>query len=325
MNKFIFSFSIIITGLSIGYIFQLLVKKNIIKLSISIDLIRKGLQKSALLFFFPISFLGAIWIFKMDNYRLFILPFIGILAFFLGGFFAFLFSKYLKLSKKQTGSFISCGIFTNIGSIGALICFVFLGEKGFAFVPFYKLFEELVYYGIGYPFVKSYSDMTAKKEIFLKKLKNIFSDVFIIAALFSIIAGFVLNISGIKRPGFYKTINAISIPLATLSLLISIGMAIKFKSLKKNIQACFIISLIKQVMIPLTITLLAYLIGFGKIDSGMPLKVILILSSMPVAFTAMVPPTLYDLDIDLANSCWLFTTLLLFIQLPILYLIVNAF
>ena len=154
MNQFIFTFSIIITGLSIGYLFQLLVERNIIKLAVSINFIRKILQKIALLFFFPISFLGAIWIFKMNDYRLFILPFIGILAFFLGGLFAFLFSVYLKLTKKQTGSLISCGIFTNIGSIGALICFVFLGEKGFAFIPFYKLFEELVYYGIAFPFVK---------------------------------------------------------------------------------------------------------------------------------------------------------------------------
>jgi predicted permease len=325
MNRFIFSFSIIIAGLSAGYIIRLLIDKKIPGMKSRIDLMRKILQKTALLFFFPISFLGAIWIFKPDDYRLFILPFIGVLAFFLGGFFAFLFAKYLKFSRRQAGSLISCGIFTNIGSIGALICFVFLGERGFAFIPFYKLFEELVYYGIGFPFVKSYGEAAYEKESFFKRIKKVFSDVFILAALFSIIGGFILNVAGIKRPDFYGTINIVSVPAGTILLLISIGMAIKFKTIKKNIPACLIMSLVKQVMVPVTVTLLAYLMGFGKIDGGMPLKVILILSSMPVAFTAMVPPTLYDLDIDLANSCWLFTTVLLFIDLPVLLFVMNFF
>ncbi len=43
---------------------------------------------------------------------------------------------------------------------------------------------------------------------------------------------------------------------------------------------------------------------------------------MPVAFTAMVPPTLYDLDVDLANAAWFATTFLLVAVIPALSMVV---
>jgi hypothetical protein len=46
---------------------------------------------------------------------------------------------------------------------------------------------------------------------------------------------------------------------------------------------------------------------------------------MPVAFNALIPPSIYDLDLDLANSCWFFTTSLLVVVLPLLFLIVSSF
>ena len=74
---------------------------------------------------------------------------------------------------------------------------------------------------------------------------------------------------------------------------------------------------------PIQFKLLAYLLGFGNIENGLPLKVVIILSSMPVAFSALIPPSIYDLDLDLANSCWFFTTALLIIILPLLLIILN--
>ena len=64
-------------------------------------------------------------------------------------------------------------------------------------------------------------------------------------------------------------------------------------------------------------------LGLHRIDNGLPLKVVLILSSMPVGFIAMVPPTLYRLDIDLANACWLVTNGLLILVVPTLLLLMQ--
>ena len=77
-------------------------------------------------------------------------------------------------------------------------------------------------------------------------------------------------------------------------------------------------------MVPATITAAAYFIGYGAIDNGLPLKVVIILASMPVAFNALIPPSIYDLDLDLANACWFFTTACLIAVLPVLLAIVKA-
>jgi predicted permease len=133
-----------------------------------------------------------------------------------------------------------------------------------------------------------------------------------------------LNLSGLKRPEVYQMINSVLIPLGTLALLISIGLAMRIKTIQDYLKECVVISGIKFLIVPIILTLTAFLLGYGKIEAGLPLKVVMILSSMPVAFTALVPPSLYDLDIDLANSCWLFSTSLLVVILPVLYIATNS-
>ncbi len=81
---------------------------------------------------------------------------------------------------------------------------------------------------------------------------------------------------------------------------------------------------IKFAGIPIVVTALAKGIGYGGIEGGLPLKVVCILSAMPVAMTALVPPSLFNLDVDLANACWIFTTLGLVLILPVLLFILPV-
>ena len=322
MSKFIYSFSVILFGLLLGYVIQILVKRELIKLPIHIDGLRKLLQRIALLFVNPVAVVGAIWVVSLKNATLVALPFVGLFALLAGGGIALGVAQIFKLSPQKTGSLYGCGAFTNISAIGALVCYVFLGEKGFALVPIYRLFEELSYYAIGFPLAKYYSSSTREERI-RDHLKNLIRDPFVLVALSSIILGGLLNCSPVERPGFYKTIIAVLVPLLTIMLLTSIGLALKFKRIRDYLKECVSISIIKFIFIPMLATSLAYIIGFGKIDDGLPLKVVMILSSMPVAFMALIPPSIYDLDLDLANSCWFFTTALLIFVLPCLLFILG--
>ena len=322
MSKFIYSFGIILFGLSLGYLIQILVRRGQIKLLIEIDVLRITLQRIALLFVNPIAIVGAIWVVNIRNVRLAALPFNGFFALLIGGILALGVSRMLQLEPKKAGAMFGCGSFTNIGSIGAMVCFIFLGEKGFALVPIYKLFEELSYYAIGFPIAKYYSSRTTEVRI-RDRIKSLTRDPFILVALSSIIIGGLLNFSSAHRPDFYKTIIAIFVPLGTILLLTSIGLALRFRKVRDYLKECISVSIIKFILVPVLATSLAYMIGFGNIDNGLPLKVVMILSSMPVAFNALIPPSIYDLDLDLANSCWFFTTALLIIVLPILLIAIN--
>ncbi|MFH1153216.1 MAG: hypothetical protein V1793_05385, partial [Pseudomonadota bacterium] len=79
------------------------------------------------------------------------------------------------------------------------------------------------------------------------------------------------------------------------------------------------------VMVPFAIVSAGFFLGLGNMDAGLPLKVVLILSSMPVGFIAMVPPTIYDLDVDLANAGWLTTNGLLLLEIPVLLMLLSLF
>ena len=322
MAKFVYSFGIIIFGLALGYIFQILVSRKLIKLQIPIDDLRKLLQKVALLFLNPVAIVGAIWVVSIKNVGLIALPFVGLFALLTGGALALGVARMLRLAPKKTGALYGCGSFTNIGSIGALICFVFIGETGFALVPIYKIFEELSYYAIGFPIAKYYSSSTHTEKV-SEHLKNLARDPFILVALSSIVLGGILNLSGVPRPGLYRTVISVFVPLATIMLLSSIGLAMKFRRVRDYLPECVSVSVIKFALVPVLATSLAYLLGFGKIEGGLPLQVVIILSSMPVAFNALIPPSIYDLDLDLANSCWFFTTAMLIFVLPALVFIIN--
>jgi predicted permease len=299
MDQFVFSLGIIFSGFTLGYVIQILIRKKVISVPYDIDVMRKALQSIALLFFSPVATLGAIWILNFDDLKIVTLPFIGIMTLLLGGVLAFLFSKMLRMSRKQTGAYIVSGGFSNLGAIGGLICYAFLGEPGFALVTIYRLFEDFGYYAFGFPIAKSFSLSAGQTESIPTRIKKIFLDPFVLVSIVSLAAGTLLNISNIERPDFYTPLNAVFVPVMTILLLTSIGMAMRFDLAGRYLKEGALIALIKFVLLPVLATSVAYLLGFGEIDGGLPLKVVMILSSMPVAFTALVPPTIFDLDIDL--------------------------
>jgi predicted permease len=326
MFKFLFTFSLIVSGLLIGYGIQALVRRRVFDLPLPfLDRLRRFLVKLVLLFINPITIVGALWTIRMKDGRLMVFPVLEVFAILLGGLLALWASKILKLERRKTGSLFACGFFTNTLSIGGLVCFVFLGEMGFAFVAFYRVFEELMYYGVGFPVARLYSVDTYEKETWRDKVKRLGTDIFVLVSLASLLTGGLLNLSGLKRPEVYQTINSILIPLATLVLLVSIGLAMRIRTIQDYLKECMVVSAVKFLIVPVILTLTAYLLGYGEIENGLPLKVVMILSSMPVAFTALVPPSIYDLDIDLANSCWLLSTSLLVVVLPILYIATRSF
>ena len=325
MSKLIYTLILILSGLTLGYILQVLNRRGTIRLPLPVPVLRIWLQKIGMLFFLAISFGGAIWIIKIDDLRIVILPFLGIFSLILGGGLALCAARLINLERKQVGAYFACGSFSNISSIGTLVVLWFWGENGFAFVPLYKLFEEISYYTIGFPITKYYATEVKEGGTFYSRLKEVFKDIFVLTTTTAIALGAILNLTGINRPELFGTICSFFVPAGTFTLLVSIGLAMHFSRTKDYFKESFVIAAIKFILIPFITGTVAYLLGFGEIDQGLPLKVVIILSSMPVAFTALIPPSIYDLDIDLANACWLTTTLALVVVLPWLYFFTAIF
>jgi len=324
ISKLLYSFAIILTGLLLGYALQALAVRGIIRLPLSIDALRKGLQRTALLFVNPVAIVGATWIVSIRDATLAALPFVGLFAIVTGGMLALGAARLLMLPPKKTGALFCCGSFTNIGSIGALVCYTFLGEPGFALVPIYKIFEELSYYSTGFPIAKYYSGSSLAEGRW-DRVKSLARDPLIIVSVSSLLLGGALNLGGLERPAIYGAVNAVFIPLGAFMLLVSVGLAFRFRRVGGYLKESASVAAIKFAAVPVLASTLAWSLGFGAIDGGLPLKVVMILSSMPVAFNALIPPSIYDLDLDLANSCWFVTTALLALVLPVLLLVIQSF
>ena len=322
MQKLLLSVSIILAGLLFGYAIQRAVNRYHPAALPRIPGIRRTLQRIALLALNPIAALGAIWVFQLDNLRIAFLPVLGVLTLVAGGSAGLVLGRALKLPPRKAGAFFAAGGMFNIGSIGALIVFIFLGERGFALVPLFRLFEEFTYYAFGFPIAKSFSPLV--RDAGGRRLRAILLDPFVLVQVGSISLGFALNLLSVPRPEFYRHVNGVVIPIASFLLLVSIGLAMRFGSIRGYFRESLYVAGIKFLFVPAVVGTAAALLGMGTFDGGLPLAVIIVLSSMPVGFIALVPPSIYDLDVDLANAAWLVTTACLIVVIPLQMLIVQA-
>lgn len=324
MDKILFSLSLITLGVFSGYLIQFMVDKEFMKFPMDIVSLRRNLQKIVLLCIVPVTVIGALWIIELDDMRLAAFPLIGVSHYFLGGILAIFAAKLLKLDREKTGSLFCSGFFTNIGSVGGLVVYIFLGEEGFALVPVYHIFGQLCYFTLGFPIARFYSSSDNKGDPLLVVIRRVFSDKFVRAAVSAIVIGFILNISGIERPDFYGTVNSVFIPVAAFLMLTSIGLAMHFSKVWSYPRECAATGIIKMIIMPMVLALIAFFLGYHNLMGGIAFKVVLILSFMPVGFIGLIPPSIYDLDLDLSNSCWLFSTGSLIFIIPVLYLILSV-
>jgi hypothetical protein len=110
LSKLPFSFGIILSGFLLGYAIQVLAARGLICLPVSLDALRKGLQRAALLFINPVALEAA---------------------------------RLLALPPKKTGALFYCGSFTNIGSFALVPIYKIFEElsyysTGFPIAKYYS-------------------------------------------------------------------------------------------------------------------------------------------------------------------------------------------
>jgi predicted permease len=320
------TFLVLIVGILSGYLFQKLMKKHQWLTDESLRGIAIFLQKLGMIWLISITYIGSLWIFEIESLSGIIsLPFVGSISIVAGGVYAVILSKCNHYDSIDTGSMFSCGFFANTASLGGMICFYYLGEEGYALVPIYNFFMRFLYYGIGYPIANMYSTNFIKDKKMSHKIIEVIKDPFFYIGIGAVLVGLFLNLSAIERPPIYAPLNEVLVPLTTFVLLFSVGMNLKLSRISKYIRECSYISFIKIVALPLTTLIIVLLLNYQSINNGLPLKVSLIMSAMPVAFNSVIAANIYNLNIDLVNSCWIFTTVGVKFVLPLLLLFINLF
>ncbi len=341
MLKFVISTAIIAAGLAAG------MAARGITAGRACEAERTGavislLQRSALLIVNPFVTACAFWGLERNTRGIAALPALGLLALATGGVAGLGLSALLKQGPKRRGATLVSSSFTNIGNFGGLICFVFFGEASYALVSLYKLFEEAFYYLLGYPVAKWYGlrakrgalagdatsegDGTARGGTLRSLARNaaaMVGDPYIAAYVVAIALGLAIRGLGIPRPAAIPALNSALIPLSSLMLVVSVGFRMRVAAIRKYRTECVGVAGIKFLLVPAVVVGVAALTGLDKTGEGLPFRVVAVLSAMPPAFNSLIPPALYGLDTDLANSCWLFCTASLIVVIPVLSLLVG--
>ncbi|MEK4566154.1 AEC family transporter [Alkalihalobacillus sp. FSL R5-0424] len=312
--------SVIVLGLFIGVLLRMMADKQYTPSWFPLSRFLFYCIRIVLLGMNPIILIGAFWSAELTDSNLVFLPLLGVLTIVLGGLFGILLSKVFSLTRKQTGSMFVTGSFINLGTFGSLFCVMLLGEKSLAYVAMFRLLEELFYYTVCYPVAKRYG--VSENEGRHKGWRSIIRDPFIMVTFFSIIIGGILNISGLERIDGYGQIIQFLVPITAILLLIPVGFSMRIKSVRKHLKLSLSLSLLKGLLVPCIVVGVALTLGLGSLNEGYIVQVILILCMMPTAVSALVPPQLYQLDVNLANSNWLVNTGLLIIYIPLLYVVI---
>lgn len=322
--KTFFTIVLIFSGLFSGYCFQQLFQRRFPHLPGNASSLRRKVQQGVLLLLFPVTFAGSLWILDLGSPGISFLPFLGAFQYITSGGAALVVARFMKMNPQQKGAFFCCGFFSNVGGFGGLIAFLFFGEKGYALVPFYNLLEPVIFYGIGFSIAKSFGPQGRTFPFSAEAiLSRSFKDPYIIIPLFSVLFGISMNLLKVPRPKIYFEINSVLIPSGVFLLLFSIGLGIRFRKIRYYLKESFATAVIKFIFSPILVVSTAFILGINSTPDIPVMPVVLILSFMPQAFISTIPPSLYNLDLDMANSCWFFSTASMALILPALYTILR--
>ena len=240
-----------------------------------------------------------------------VLPLIGMTVAFSTLLPASWYAHRVRLTRPQTGSFLTCAFFSNLGYLGAFSAFAVYGEPGYALCMAYLMFFNPCFYLWGFWIAARYGHSGHLSS----GLARGFSSEMRIIPFLGMAAGAWLSIANVPRPLVLEQLNHLLIPANTALYLIAIGSQLTFESPRPWRGPCLAMSAIKFIYTPLVawgIVTILHLHGLTRF-------VVLLESATPVAVSPLVLPLLFGLDRKLSNALWLFSTL---VSIPFLAIFV---
>jgi predicted permease len=233
-----------------------------------------------------------------------------------------------RLPGRQGGAFLGCAAMSNMLSFGGLICFAAWDNDGLQQVYLLKLLEHVLYFGVFYPWCSTFSPSLRAGQTGL--IASFRRHPITLVPIAAVVVGVAWNFvryggpnAAVGPPVWTLSVNRYLVPFQVGLLTFAVGLTLAPSRIGRYWAECVAAAVIKFAILPTITGVAAYLCLQAGWISPLGLRVAIVVSSMPVAFNSLIPPSLYDLDEDLANSCWLFTSAMLVVTVPVLYLVLT--
>ncbi len=261
----------------------------------------------------PLVLCLSFWRMNLRSVEPWLLPLVGLAVSASTLVPSLLYARRAGLSRPQTGSFLTCAFFSNVGYFGAFTAFALFGEAAYALCMLYLVFFTPCFYTLGFGIASQYGRPAPPSG-----LATAFNDELRLYPFLGMLVGALLSFIQVPRPLPLERLNLMLIPLDTALYLIAIGSQLSLASPRPWLAPCLAMSGIKCLYTPFIAWVLVSLLNI----QGLPRLVVLLEASTPVAVSPLVLPLLFGLDRQLSNALWLFTTLVaipwLLFMLPIL-------
>ncbi len=232
-------------------------------------------------------------------------PLVAVISGLLTMSLAFVLARFMRLSKKTFGAFVTAAAVGNTGYLGYPLTQEIFGNSGLVKAVFYDLFGTvLLLFTVGIAIAEAYS----QNEIRINRLKEVITFPPLIALLVGYLSRY-LNL-----PVF--TLKAISfLGQGTLPLImISIGLSLELGNFRNYLLPLTGIIIIKLALLPSIVIFL----GKSLVRlSPHSLGVSLLESSMPIALLTLIIGLKFRLDTDFLSTAILLTTAISLITIPL--------
>ena len=263
----------------------------------------------------PIVLCLSFWRLSITGMGSLVLPVIGCLTACLALIPAWGYARAAHLSRPQTGSFLTCAMFSNVGFLGAFVAFALYGELAYGLAMWYLVFFNPCFYLVGFGLARRFGSRAPAAGT----SGDAFADELRLYPFLGLCLGLGLSLAKVPRPAGCEIINHLLIPVETALYLSAIGSQVTYEPLGRWLRPCVVMSMIKFWYGPM--------VGWGLAAlfhvEGLPRAIVLLQGAMPVAMSPLMLPLLFNLDRKLSVALWLFTTLLaipwLLLYLPLIH------
>jgi hypothetical protein len=250
-----------------------------------------------------------LWQVDFSTGQLWLLPLIGLGVSTATLLPAWLYTRWGRLNRPQTGSFLTCAYFSNLGYMGAFTAFALYGESAYALCVLYFSYFTPAFYTLGFWVAHRYG--TRPKP----SLRPPFMDSLRLYPFIGMAVGLLLNLLRVPRPDALGAIAHVLIPVDTFLYLAAVGSQLTFESPRRLWRPSLAMAAIKFALSPVVAYGLVRAAGL----TGLPRFVVLLEAATPVAVSPLIFPLLFGLDRRMSNALWLATTLL---AVPYLLLVI---
>jgi predicted permease len=317
MGQLVFVLVVSIGSIAVGYAVQRVLTAFRVADVRTLGAISRVLKLGSFFFLNPVAILSTFWGLALPSPSVLAFPLLGLLSVLLGAAGAMAAIRIFRVPPEQAASVFTCGVFSNVVTFGGLIAYTMFAEAGYGLAQLFTVLMSPAYYMIGYPVSSNIA--RGEERVLRVSSENLKENPYLVIPLIAIGAGVLLRVAGVPRPAELGGLVAVLVPCVAAALGVAIGLTLHFSRIGGYRRDILIVLAIRHALVPLVMIPLAAALGFGAVAGGLALKIVAILSVMPVAFNALVPPAIYGFDLDLANSAWIASTSTLVLAVPVLF------